>query len=935
MKKIQLLCYYLCIIFLYFLSSHGTLFAQDFSWAKNMGGSSDDIGYSIKLDASGNTYITGSFQGTADFDPSAATSNLTSNGGTDIYIVKLDASGNFLWAKGMGGTSNDYGYSLILDGSSNVYVTGYFQGTVDFDPSAATSNLTSAGSNDIFVLKLDASGNFVWAKNMGGTGSDVGNSLTVDGSSNVYVTGFFQGTADFDPSAGISNLTSAGFSDIFAVKLDASGNFVWAKGMGGTSPEEGRSLALDGSSNVYITGSFQGTADFDPSAATSNLTAVGINDIFAVKLDASGNFVWAKAMGGADFEIGNSIVVDGSSNIYITGQFQFTADFDPGPAIFNLEAWGGTDVYVVKLNSSGNFVWAKGTGGSSDETGRSLVMDGSSNLYVTGSFFGTADFDPSAATSNLTSNGGFDIYALKLDASGNFLWAKNMGGTSNDFSQALALDGSSNVYVTGQFQGTADFDPSASTFSLISAGGSDIFAVKLLGCPAITINPNTLPNATIGTSYNQTLSQTGLSGSPTWSVTTGSLPTGLTLNSSSGIISGTPTTTGTFNFTVQVSGGGCNQTKNYSIVVSCPTITFVNTTANNGTVGSTYSLNASVTGNTSTITYSINPALPTGLSLNTSTGQISGTPTLTTVSTTYTVTASQSSGVCTATQSYTFAIVCPTITINPTSLPNAGQSQSYNQTLSQTGLSGSLTWSVSIGSLPTGLTLNSSSGVISGTPTTTGTFNFTVQVSDGGCNQTKSYTIVVAASAMIQIITADLDFGDILVSQSAKKTVTIKNIGTATLSLTSMNLSNAVFSAGSVSAISILPNESKDIEITFTPSAVTSYSGVGTISSNAVTGTNTFNIKGNGINPTALNTNKDVKLKSYPNPTADKITISVENAWAGEYKVSVKDVLGKEVINQKSNISSFQVDLTNVPSGLYLIQVSHKNGIKTIQVIKK
>jgi len=205
-----------CMLALFGLSNNAN--AQALQWAKAMGGYFSDIGQSIALDGSGNVYTTGYFRGIADFDPGAGVTNLTSAGSYDIFISKLDASGNFVWAKAIGGLTNDLVFSIALDGSGNVYTTGSFEGTVDFDPAAGFYNLTSVGNADIFISKLDASGNFVWANAMGGTDMENGYSIALDGSGNVYTTGVFAGTADFDPGTGVANLTSAGFYDIFVAK---------------------------------------------------------------------------------------------------------------------------------------------------------------------------------------------------------------------------------------------------------------------------------------------------------------------------------------------------------------------------------------------------------------------------------------------------------------------------------------------------------------------------------------------------------------------------------------------------------------------------------------------------------------------------------------------------------------------------------------------
>jgi hypothetical protein len=525
----------------------------NYVWAKSMGGTGQDAGTSVALDGSGNVLLTGYFSSTADLDPGAGTVNLTSPGNNDMFLSKYDASGNYVWAKGIGGTSGDRAASLVLDGSGNVLLTGYFGGTVDFDPGAGTANLTSQGNDEIFFAKYNVSGDYVWAKSIAGTGYDQGVFLTLDGSGNVLLTGFFNGTVDFDPGAGTANLTSVGINDIFLAKYDASGNYLWAKGMGGTGNDAGVSLALDGtgnvyvagvfintvdfdpgvgtsnrnsgfntingsvagytsatgeyvnagvlnstsptniasqgitrdvSGNVYVTGNFSGTVDFDPGAGTATLTSAGGSDIFLAKYDASGNYIWAMGMGGTDNfgDGGNALVLDGSGNVLLTGYFSGTADFDPGAGTANLTSAGGNDIFLAKYDASGNYIWAKGMGGTdrNADVGTSLALDGIGNVLLTGYFGGTADFDPGVATVNLTSAGGNDIFLAKYDASGSYIWAKGMGGTdrNGDRGSSISLDDSGNVLLTGYFSGTADFDPSAVAANLTSAGGSDIFLAK-------------------------------------------------------------------------------------------------------------------------------------------------------------------------------------------------------------------------------------------------------------------------------------------------------------------------------------------------------------------------------------------------------------------------------------------------------------------------
>ncbi len=371
------------------------------------------------------------------------------------------------FVSGMGGTSSDIPTSGQVDSSGNSYVAGLFQGTADFDPGAGTTNLTSAGSYDSFIAKYDSSGALVWAKGVGGTGTDIGNAIQVDSSGNSYVTGYFSGTADFDPGAGTTNLTSAGGNDTFIAKYDSSGALVWAKGIGGTSSDIAASMQIDSGGNSYLIGTFQGTADFDPGAGTTNLTSAGGNDVFIAKYDSTGALVWAKNAGGTDTDQAASVTVDSSGNSYVTGIFTGTADFDPGAGTTNLTSAGETDAYIAKYDSSGALVWAKNVGGTGFDRAASITIDSSGNSHVTGNFTGTADFDPGAGTKNLTSAGDNDIYLLKLDSSGNFVTVASGSGSTG--SSGGSSSGSS-LTVTGQT--TDDLSGTATGRTLVNNTGS-------------------------------------------------------------------------------------------------------------------------------------------------------------------------------------------------------------------------------------------------------------------------------------------------------------------------------------------------------------------------------------------------------------------------------------------------------------------------------
>jgi len=507
--------------------------APIFQWANSMKGSADDVGNSVTVDAAGNVYTTGFFQGTVDFDPGANVFNLISAGAEDIFVSKLDASGNFVWAKNLGGTSSDNGSSIAVDANGNVYTTGWFGGIADFDPGSGVTNLVSLGFKDIFVSKLDVSGNFVWAKSIGGTGNEIGSSIVLDATGNVITTGYFEGTVDFDPNAGVSNLTSVANFDIFISKLSTAGNFVWAKSIGDVSFETGNSVTVDATGNVYTTGYFDGTVDFDPGAGVSNLTSSGA-DVFVSKLDATGNYVWAVNLGGTGDEYGNSIAVDGTGNVYTTGSFQGTCDFEPGSGITVLNSSGSDDIFVSKLDAAGTYVWAAKLGGTLDGYGTSIQVDGSGNVYTSGYYTGTVDFDPDfAGTVNLTSIAMEDLYISKLNSAGNYVWAVSMGGSQADAAQSVKVDGSGNIYSTGYFNGTVDFDPGAGTVNLSSGGLADIFVHKMSNCvpPAAPTNTTPVANQMVCVNNSATLSATG-TGTISWfssPTSTTAIGTGTTL----------------------------------------------------------------------------------------------------------------------------------------------------------------------------------------------------------------------------------------------------------------------------------------------------------------------------------------------------------------------------------------------------------------------
>lgn len=397
-------------IFIQKLDSNGNLL-----WVKIIGGSGTDEGNYITTDSDGNIYATGTFRNTVDFNPGADVFNLTSNGLTDIFVLKLDTNGNFLWAKGYGDDNFDNGLTLTIDSNNNVITSGFFQGTVNFNPDTTSEIITSNGSTDIFILKLDSTGNFNFVKKIGGTSTEAIRTITTDKDNNIFGGGYFGQTVDFDPGPNEQNFTVLnGVIDRFLMKMDKDGNLVWAHHLTGKNDEGIKSITIDKNNDLCVTGHINGETDLDYGSAQALFTSVGSGDVFVQKLDNDGNFIWAKTMGGSEFDYSNKIITDSEANILTVGYFQNTADFNPNAGIENLISGGNEDIFIQKLDTDGNFVWSYGAGGTGEDIGSSITIDSNKNIYVCGEFRNTVDFDFTSDIQELTSLGSQDAFVKKL-----------------------------------------------------------------------------------------------------------------------------------------------------------------------------------------------------------------------------------------------------------------------------------------------------------------------------------------------------------------------------------------------------------------------------------------------------------------------------------------------------------------------------------------
>lgn len=385
-----------------------------YQWGVQIGGSAFSVEtcYGVATDASGSVYITGAISGTTDFDPSTGTANLTANG-ADIYVAKYDSSGVYQWAFLIGGsTGNGEGKCISTDAANNVYVLASFNGTVDVDPSGATTNISSVGAQDCFVAKYSSAGVYQLGFRFGGSQNDIPSVVDIDANGNIAVTGNFEGTADFDPGVGIVNRTSVGNDDIFIAEYNSSGALMWANTFGSTLNDEGAGLVTDAAGNVYATGYFQDTVDFDPGAGVVNLNGGGL---FLAQYDNAGNYVSAF---GIPVGAGKALAMDNWGNLYMTGRYALgTGDFDPGPGVATLTTTG-TDIFIAKYDPAGNYVWAEsGTSVSSGYAfGLAIDLDPSGAVFAGGYFGGTYDFDPSPSTGSEIASGASDLFIAKYSS---------------------------------------------------------------------------------------------------------------------------------------------------------------------------------------------------------------------------------------------------------------------------------------------------------------------------------------------------------------------------------------------------------------------------------------------------------------------------------------------------------------------------------------
>ncbi|TXH53954.1 MAG: T9SS type A sorting domain-containing protein [Bacteroidia bacterium] len=454
-----------------------------------IGGSSDDRGYGIEIDPSGNAYITG-YTNSSNYDVNSGVFQTTLGGGYDVFVTKLNPDGTtMIYFTYIGGTSDDYGQGIDIDISGNAYITVHTTSS-DFDVTSGAFQTTFGGAYDCFVTKLNSAGTALfYSTYIGGNASDYSNRITINPSGNAYITGI-SGSTDYDVTSGAFQTThGGGVYDVIVTKLNPDGTaLVYSTYIGGSSSDFGRGIAIDPSGNAYIVGQTV-SSDYDVTSGSYQTASEGGWDAFITKLESDGTaLVYSTYIGGSNSDYGYGITLDPSGNAYITG-YTGSTDYDVTSTAFQTTFGGAYDVFMTKLNPTGTaLVYSTYIGGSNGDFGNEIAIDASGNAYTTG-YTGSSDYDVTSGAFQTTFGGGFsDVFVTKLNHNGTGLvYSTYIGGSNNDEALGITIDPFGNTYITGSTNST-DYDVTLGAFQTINGGDFDVFVTKLDGLEPLAID---------------------------------------------------------------------------------------------------------------------------------------------------------------------------------------------------------------------------------------------------------------------------------------------------------------------------------------------------------------------------------------------------------------------------------------------------------------
>lgn len=462
-----------------------SMFAQsNRDWATYYGNTGNDYGNCLAVDASGNIYIAGSTGSTTGIAYNGF-QNTYGGATTDAFLLKLDAAGNRMWATYYGGTAIDGAYSIAVDASGNIYMTGTTTSSTNIAFGGFQN--VNAGGGDAYLVKFDPNGNRLWATYYGGSGQEAGNGVTTDALGNVYLTGVTWSSSGI-AYGGFQNSFGGGSTDAFVVKFDSAGVRLWASYYGGPGNDDGSSIVTDIAGSLYIAGTTRSISDI-ASGGFQSVFGGGNTDAFLVKLDSAGNRIWATYYGGTGEESGTDVAPDPTGNIYLTGNTTSTSDI--ATSGFQNVNGGGADAFLVKFDAAGNRIRGTYYGGSGGELGTAVSTDPSGNAYLAGRTTSIAGISDGGFQNSY--GGGFnDGFLVTFSDSGTRICATYYGGTGNDMAEGITMDAIGNLYMVGQTNDTAAI--ASGGFQNIYGGGfADAFVVKFMSCAPTSVAENQLP----------------------------------------------------------------------------------------------------------------------------------------------------------------------------------------------------------------------------------------------------------------------------------------------------------------------------------------------------------------------------------------------------------------------------------------------------------
>lgn len=453
------------------------------TYSTYLGGSGVDQGKSVAVDASGNIYVAGATT-SSDFPTTVGVVQDSLKGSNDVFVTKLDPNGGALvYSTYLGGSGDDQATHIAIDSAGNSYITGV-TGSIDFPTTLGAYQTSLGGSNDAFVVKLNSTGTaLVYSTYLGGTDNDVGNSIAVDSSGNVYLVGQTS-SADFPISAGAFQTTPGGNGDAFVTELSNDGTaLVYSTLLGGSASDQGTGIAEDGAGAAYVTGTTSST-DF-PTANPLQGALRGSSDAFVTKVSPDGtSLIYSTFLGGTNSDAGADIVLDSSQNAFVTGTTNST-DF-PVLSPYQATNAGSYDVFITKINAGGSaWGWSTYLGGSGTDEPRAMALDSSGNVYVVGQTSSANFPKANPLQSYLLAT---DAFVTELDAGGaTLLFSTPLGGSGQERASAVAVDSAGNVYVTG-LTDSADFPTLAGSLQTSTAGAMDAFVVKVAPADQAALN---------------------------------------------------------------------------------------------------------------------------------------------------------------------------------------------------------------------------------------------------------------------------------------------------------------------------------------------------------------------------------------------------------------------------------------------------------------